>query len=165
MGMDVSCHMVLGTPITKDVLFTTEHRWNYKECCKEDAKNGKRFCSYCGTEFKRVPFVGASNEFIKLLEEEGFETEDGISVDDLYLFDLEIIHNVQSVQGSEDDWDDLVLGVVIGSTSSHRWGESDPKPTSWDRIEEATAKIKRMANTMNLINAPINLYPVLHVSV
>jgi hypothetical protein len=168
--MDVSCHVVLGTPITKDLLFVTKQRWNHKECCKDDANAGKRFCSHCGTEFKNVSFDVPTKEFIKLLEEEGFDIEERISVGDLCLYDLEMIHNVQSVQGSEENWDDLVwddlvLGVVIGNTRSYIWGESYPQPTSWNRIEEAIAKIKRMANTMNLTNAPINLYSVLHVSV
>jgi hypothetical protein len=166
MGMDVSCKVVLGTPITKDLLFTTERCWNYKDgsCCEEDAKKGRKFCSNCGTEFKQVTVNGLTKQFRNLLEEEGFNTEGG-NVDDLDLYDLEMIHNVQSVQGSVDDWDDLVLGVIIGGTESHRWGESSPKPTSWNRIEKAIARIKHMANTMNITNAPINLYPVLYVSV
>jgi hypothetical protein len=163
MGLDVSCSLVIGTPITEDLLFTTEQRWNYKSCCKDDVKKRRKFCSNCGLKFERVIIKGLTKEFTKLLEEEGFEID--CDVDDLYLYDLEMIHNVRSVSGGDDDWDDLVLGVIIGGTRSYRYGDSSPQPTSLDHIEEAIAKIKRMANTMNLSDIPIDLYPVLLVSV
>ena len=162
MGLDVYGYMVVGVPVEHDNLFITEEKFIHKcDECEADLLKGRRFCSNCGQEFKRVKVTSPTPGLRKLLEEEGFDDLPS----NLSFRDLEdIVFNVNSHQTYEDEHFPMAVGVQAVSTGSNRSHRNGVCSVSWLRLEEAKAKAIRMATTLGVENPQVDIYQTIFYS-
>lgn len=155
MGLDVHGYMIMGVPVAETDLFVTEKKFvNKCDKCEVDLKEGRRFCSNCGNEFKRVNVSTPTKGLLNLLKEQGLDDFVPENVRDLE----GIVYNVNSHQTYEDERPWLAVGVRIRETGSHRSGRSEPCSASWLRLEEAKATALRMATTLRVRNPEVQIY-------
>jgi hypothetical protein len=161
VGLDVHGYLIVGVPVSENDLFVTEEKFvNKCDECEADLHRGRRFCSNCGNEFKRVNVSSPTKGLLHLLKEEGFDDFTPESVRDLD----GIIHNVNSHQTYDDERPWLAVGVQIRDTGSHRSGGIDPCSASWLRLEEAKAKALRMATSLRVRNPEVQIYLSIYYS-
>lgn len=165
MGLDVYGRLIMGVQVEMRDLFEEKDLWNHDECCKEDVGRGKKFCSNCGTKFRKIKKTIPTEGLRKLWVMEGFDEEhfdDDLSIEDLD----DIVFNVNCHQGCEDDLSraTIAVGVCLKSTGFNRSGMAGPEPVTMKRFEDAKAKALEMAEALGIKDPKVNLYPTTYYS-
>ena len=161
MGLDVYGSLIVGVHITEADLFTVTKEPTTKcDECELDLKEGRKFCSHCGHEFKKVRVKRPTEGLKALLIKEGIEIPDKMNV--RYLEGL--VYNSRSHQSYEDNDDHLVLGIEVQSTGSNRSSDCSPLPVSWPALEKTRSKVIKMARTMGLKDVEVNCYITIQYS-
>lgn len=160
MGLDAYGYLTIGVSVENEDLFKEERRWNYKDCCKEDAEKGKAFCSTCGTKFKqttvKVPTEGLTRLVNHLNMQEGSNFSDLV---DFVLFDVQ-----QYLTDESNGSDGYVIGSRLLETNSHRNQSNGYCSISLEKIEEEKNKALELAKILGIQNPVANVYLSMYFS-